>query len=94
VKFRGSRSKKIETHGQMEEFAMRLADAKAIADADKKGKYSVPELETALHRLRHAQGHLPPTRQKARKRSEGRIAGLETELAARRDAGAMTEAMT
>ena len=66
---------------------MRLADAKAIADAGKKGKYSVPELETALHRLRHAQGQLPPTRQKAWKRSEGRIAGLETELATRREGG-------
>jgi len=72
---------------------MRLADAKTIADADKKGKYSVPELETALHRLRHAQGHLPSTRRKAWKRSEGRIAGLETELATRRNAGAMTEAV-
>jgi len=66
---------------------MRLADAKAIADAGKKGKYSVPELETALHRLRHAQGHLPRAKQKAWKRSEGRIAGLERELATRRDAG-------
>jgi hypothetical protein len=66
---------------------MRLANAKAIADAGKKGKYSVPELETALHRLRHAQGHLPQKRQKAWKRSEGRIAGLEAELATRRNSG-------
>ena len=63
---------------------MRLTHAKTIADADKKAKYSVPELETALHRLKYAQGHLPRARQKAWKRSEGRIAGLETELAARR----------
>jgi hypothetical protein len=72
---------------------MRLADAKAIADAGKKSKYSVPELETALHRLRYAQGRLPRKRQKAWKRSEGRIAGLETELAARRDSGVTIEAL-
>jgi hypothetical protein len=66
---------------------MRLADAKAIADAGKKAKYSVPELETALHRLRYAQGRLPRKWQKAWKRSEGRIGGLETELATRRDGG-------
>jgi hypothetical protein len=66
---------------------MRLADVKAIADAGKKGKYGVPEPETALHRLRHAQGQLPSTRQKAWKPSEGSIAGLEPEPATRREGG-------
>jgi hypothetical protein len=52
---------------------MRLADAKTIAYAGKKAKYSVPELETALHRLRYAQGHLPRARQKAWKRAMARV---------------------